>query len=329
MERTNQNDVTTQIAYYPMVLLVIVNWNGKQDLLECLTSIYKLQYPRDNYKVLVVDNASRDGSQEAVSRYYPEVCILKNKENLGYVKAVNQGITYGLHKDMDYIWIFNNDVVVEENSLKRLVEVGQYDKNNGIIAPVIYSYSNPERIDNIGYKINYWTGRLKKMKYGRDVFCNTKEEIASVDSILGCSNLVKTSVFKKIGMYQTIYELYFEETDFNVRAKKTNFRVVVVKGARVWHKNASTMNKFIFRRAYLLLRNLFLFELFNARFIHLLVFIPYFFIVHIPYFFLRGSIYGLTVTLMERRKRRSSSVVPVLQGKTSEMDTSKYKENNV
>ena len=327
MKNSNQNEVVTQIPYYPMVLLVIVNWNGKQDLLECLSSIYKLQYPRDKYRVLVVDNASKDGSQETVSMYYPGVCILKNKENLGYVKAVNQGITYGLRTGMDYIWIFNNDVVVEENSLKRLVEVGQYDKNIGVIAPVIYSYSNPELIDNIGYKINYWTGRLKKMKYGRDVFCSPNEKIANVDSVLGCANLIKSSVFKKIGMYQTIYELYFEETDFNVRAKKNDFRVVVVKGARVWHKNASTMNKFIFRKAYLLLRNLFFFELLNARLIHLPVFVPYFFIVHIPYFFLRGSIYGLTVTFMERRKRRSSSMVTMLQGQTPETGTSKCKEN--
>ena len=304
MKISNQNEVNTQIPYYPMVLLVIINWNGKHDLLECFSSIDKLQYPIDKYRVLVVDNASKDGSQKTVSMYYPEVCMLKNKENLGYVKAVNQGITYGLRTGMDYIWIFNNDVVVEENSLKRLVEVGQYDKNIGVIAPVIYSYSNPELIDNIGYKINYWTGRLKKMKYGRDVFCSPNEKIANVDSVLGCSNLIRTSVFKKVGLFQTIYELYFEETDFNVRARQKGFRVVVVKDAKVWHKNASTMNKFIFRRAYLLLRNLFLFELLNAKLKHLSVFIPYYFLVHIPYFLIHGCLYGIKVKLRNLKMKK-------------------------
>ena len=98
-----------------------------------------------------------------------------------------------------------------------------------------------------------------------------------------------------VGNFQAIYNLYFEETDFNVRAKKKGFRVVVVKDAKVWHKTASTMNKFILRRAYLLLRNLFLFELFNAQLKHLLVFIPYYFVIHLPYFLFYGSIYGLKI----------------------------------
>src|SRR3990172_9625536 len=200
----------------PVVLIVIVNWDGKDDLLECLTSIKKLDYPKDKYKVLVIDNGSGDGSQSAVSNAYREVRIFKNEKNIGYVNAVNQGITYGLNSGVDYIWIFNNDVVVGEDSMKRLIEVGKKDERIGVIAPVIYSYDNPEMIDNIGYKINFWTGRLKKQKYGRDLFRNHEDKIADVDSCLGCSNLIKASVFKKVGLFQTIYELYFEETDFNV-----------------------------------------------------------------------------------------------------------------
>ena len=142
------------------------------------------------------------------------------------------------------------------------------------------------------------------MKYGRDVFCSPNEKIANVDSVLGCSNLIRTSVFKKVGLFQTIYELYFEETDFNVRARQKGFRVVVVKDAKVWHKNASTMNKFIFRRAYLLLRNLFLFELLNAKLKHLSVFIPYYFLVHIPYFLIHGCLYGIKVKLRNLKMKK-------------------------
>ncbi|HKZ57940.1 MAG TPA: glycosyltransferase family 2 protein [Thermodesulfovibrionales bacterium] len=287
----------------PVVLIVIVNWDGKDDLLECLTSIKKLDYPKDKYKVLVIDNGSGDGSQSAVSNAYPEVRLFKNEKNIGYVNAVNQGITYGLNSGVDYIWIFNNDVVVGEDSMKRLIEVGQQDERIGVIAPVIYSYDNPEMIDNIGYKINFWTGRLKKQKYGRDLFRNHEDKIADVDSCLGCSNLIKASVFKKVGLFQTIYELYFEETDFNVRARQKGYRVVVAKEANVWHKNASTMNKFIFRRACLLLRNLFLFELLNAKLRHLSVFIPYYFLIHLPYFLIYGSIYGTIVNLKRLRRK--------------------------
>ncbi|MFC1658836.1 glycosyltransferase family 2 protein, partial [Candidatus Omnitrophota bacterium] len=101
----------------------------------------------------------------------------------------------------------------------------------------------------------------------------------------------------RIGLYRKIYELYFEETDFNVRAKQAGFRVVVVKQARVWHKKASTMDRLILRRAYLLLRNLFIFELLNAKIRHLLVFIPYYFLIHLPYFLIRGSVYTIGAKL--------------------------------
>jgi len=286
----------------PTVLIVIINWDGMDDLLECLTSIRKLNYPKTYYKILVIDNGSNDDSRTAVSRFFPEVCLLENAKNFGYVKAVNQGIAYGLNMEVDYIWIFNNDVLIEENSLKRLTEIGQQDENIGVIAPVIYSYANRGKIDNAGYKINFWTGKLKKLKYGIDIFENCQDKIADVDSIMGCSNLIKTRVFRKVGSFHPIYELYFEETDFNVRARRKGFRIVVVKEAKVWHKNASTMNRFLFRRAYLLLRNLFLFELLNAKLVQFLVFIPYYFFIHLPYFIIQGSIYGMTVKLTNLKK---------------------------
>ena len=286
----------------PRVLIIIVNWNGRDDLLELLASIKNLNYPKDNYKIMVIDNGSSDGSQTAISQSFPDVYLLENKRNIGYVKAVNQGIANGLNTAVDYIWIFNNDVTVEENSLKRLVEAGQQDENIGVIAPVIYSYNSPEKIDNVGYKINFWIGRLKRLKFGRDVFQNYNDTYAEVDSQLGCSTLIKSTVFKMIGNFQAIYNLYFEETDFNIRARKKGFRVVVVKDAKVWHKTASTMNKFILRRAYLLVRNLLLFELLNAKTKHLLVFIPYYFLIHLPYFLICGSIYGLKVKLRKSRK---------------------------
>ena len=100
----NNNPVCSTI---PTVLIVIINWDGKDDLLECLASIRKLSYPKTNYKVLVVDNESNDGSQAAISKNAPEVCLLQNKRNIGYVKAVNQGIEYGLSEGADYIWMFN------------------------------------------------------------------------------------------------------------------------------------------------------------------------------------------------------------------------------
>lgn len=275
-------------SFVPAIFTVIINWNGRDDLLKCVGSIKNLDYPQDRYKILVVDNASTDGSWEQLERIHPDILLIKNPKNAGYVRAVNQGIEFGLNSGVDYIWIFNNDVVVDKGTLRELVKAGEGNDRIGVIAPVIYSSAHPQVIDHAGYKINFWIGWMKKLKYGKEIFSRPSAKVEDVDSVLGCSNLVKTSVFKKIGTLMPIYGLYFEETDFNTRARQKGFRVVIVKEAKVWHKGASTMDKFIFRRAYLLLRNLFLFELLNAGFVHLLVFIPYYFLVHVPYFLIRG-----------------------------------------
>lgn len=279
----------------PLVFVVIVNWNGRDDLLACLDSLGNIDYPKENLKLLVVDNGSSDGSQDTVRKKWPGVLLIENGRNLGYAAAANQGIEEAVRSGADYAWIFNNDVIIEEGTLRRMVLVGESDEKIGVVAPVIYAFDDPRKVENAGYKINFWIGWLKRLKLGVDVLQDS--DVSDVDSVMGCSNLVKAPVFKKIGFLRPVYGVYFEETDFNVRAARAGFRVVIVRAARVWHRNASTMNKFLFRRAYLLLRNLFLFELYNARPLHLAVFFPYYFLVHLPYFLLRGSMYGFRMKL--------------------------------
>jgi GT2 family glycosyltransferase len=279
----------------PTVLIVVINWNGKRDLQDCLSSIEKLQYPKEQYKILVIDNGSVDGSRAAVETSFPHVEFVTNLRNIGYVRAVNQGIRHGLQHGFNYIWIFNNDVVIDGGALELLVREGECDDRIGVLGPVVYSFNRPEEAPHVGYKIDFWTGQLKRLRYGLDVFREMDSRCQDVDSMIGCSNLIKASVFKRIGLMRALYELYFEETDFNVRAARAGFRVVVVRDARVRHKDAATMNRHLFRRAYLLLRNLLVFEILNARIPQLLVFIPYYLIVHIPYFLVRGTIYGLSV----------------------------------
>jgi GT2 family glycosyltransferase len=286
----------------PLVAAVIVNWNGKDEVLECLDSLTKLNYLNGRFNLTVVDNASADGSVGAIAAKYPDVKILRNDQNLGYVRAVNRGVRYCLAAGADYIWVLNNDVVVEKSTLEKLIVEAQVNKKAGLIAPVIYDYYHPQTVNNCGYTVNFWTGRLRKLRINKDIFLVPKDKSAKVDTILGCANLISARVFKKIGFLRPVYELYFEETDFNIRARASGFEVVVVKDARVWHKEAATMNKLIWRRAYLLLRNLFIFELLNAKPWHLLVFLPYYFFIHIPYFLIRGSVYGLKIKLPAKRK---------------------------
>jgi GT2 family glycosyltransferase len=191
-----------QTLSLPFVFIVIVNWNGKELLLECLAALDKPDYPKDKYKVLVVDNASADGSQAAVARFWPDALLLENKKNEGYARAVNQGIDQALRSGADFVWIFNNDVLVEQGTLRALIRAGESDEKIGVLAPVIHSFDDPERVEHAGYKINFWIGWLRKLKINIDVFKEGK--VSDVDSVLGCSNLIKSSVFKKIGFLRPV-----------------------------------------------------------------------------------------------------------------------------
>jgi hypothetical protein len=306
LKNQRQNAAHAPGALLPTVLIVVVNWNGKAELLPCLDSIGKLDYPGERRLVLVIDNGSTDGSPETVAATYPWAELRRNDRNLGYAKAINQGIEEGLARNVDYVWALNNDVVLAPCSLRTLVEVGETDRAIGVIGPTIYSAARPERIDHAGYSICLWTGRLRKRRPGRDVFVSPADRVAEVDSVLGCANLIKTEAFRRAGNVRTIYRAYFEETDFNVRVRRADLRVVVARDAQVWHTGSATMNRHLLRRAGLLLRNLFIFEWLNAGWSRLLVFVPYYFLIHVPYFFLRGSAYAIAVRWAQRRKRRAN-----------------------
>ncbi|SHG20413.1 Glycosyl transferase family 2 [Desulfacinum infernum DSM 9756] len=94
----------------PEIAVIVLNWNGKEDTLECLDSLSRVNYPR--CRLIVVDNASSDGSVEAIRQAFPEVVILRNSRNLGYAGGNNVGIRYALKIGCEYLCILNNDTIV-------------------------------------------------------------------------------------------------------------------------------------------------------------------------------------------------------------------------
>lgn len=267
----------------PLVTAVIINWNGKELALRLLESLEKVNY--SNLKIIVVDNASSDGSIEAIGEKRPKVEVIENSRNMGYCAAVNQGISRSVELGANYTWVLNNDVVVYEDTLMKLVEAIESDDKVAAVGPLVYDLDNPDTLAHPGYSVSLWTGIMRKRwdKRGADA-------AYEVDSAFGCSNLVRTSAVVEVGGYDERFNVYFDETDLNARLKKAGHKVLVVPGAKVLHEESATMNRTLLIKAWLLLRNLFLFEVKNASPAQLAVFIPYFFLIHIPYFFLLGTV---------------------------------------
>lgn len=257
---------------YPKVSIIILNWNGKEDTIECLESLKQITY--SNYEIILVDNGSTDGSVEVLKKQYPEIEIIENSQNLGYAEGNNVGIRKAIEKNVDYILLLNNDTIVSPEFLEELVKVAEGNSKIGIVGPKICYYSNPNKIWAIGGKINLFTGSIGNYGDGQDE--NKYKGIKVVDYVSGCALLFKSEVVKKVGLLDKEYFLYFEETDWNCRARKMGYISVINCNTQILHKSGTSVKKIKDSNYYYFPRNTLLFLEKNGNWYHYLTFSPMF-----------------------------------------------------
>lgn len=258
----------------PKVTVIILNWNGKEDTIECIESVRNMIYP--NYEILIVDNGSTDGSQEAFRQKYPDIILIESAENFGFAEGNNIGIRYALKKGTKYILLLNNDIVVDRTFLDELVKQAEMEQKVGIVGPKIYFYHEPNKIFSAGVKINLWTGGASLIWHNQ-IDKGQLEDVKEVAYVPGAAILIKKGVIEKIGLLDAKYFFYYEEADWCARAKKAGYSVICVPKAKIWHKISSTAKKIKGFSLYYLTRNRFLFMKKNSTKIQFLSFLSYFF----------------------------------------------------
>lgn len=221
------------VKHQDSVFAIVLNWNGWEDTLDCLSSLENLDYP--TYEVVVVDNGSTDGSEEKIREAYPDIVVLQTGENLGFAGGNNAGIRYALERGADYVWLVNNDAVVDPGSLTALVKEALSDVSIGMVGSKINYHQAPEVIWFAGGTINPLTG-----KTGHSLMGNKdnggRDEPRDVDYVSACSLLVTRGVIEDVGFMDTRFFLYFEETDWAVRCRRKGWRVRYQPASRIWHK---------------------------------------------------------------------------------------------
>jgi GT2 family glycosyltransferase len=239
----------------PHASIVILNWNGKDMLQECLRSTSSLEYP--SYDVVVVDNGSTDGSQDFVRHNFPEAHLIENERNLGFAEGQNTGIRYAVRSGADFIFILNNDITLDQNVLRELVAAFEEDESIGIAGPILYHADRPTVVQKAGAMISWRTGRAPYLGVGATSSVLSLKMIP-VDSV--GMFLAKPALFKRIGFFDARLVSYWEDTDLCLRAKKGGYRVVCVPAAKIWHKGGATATKVPGLRTYYLTRNRFWME---------------------------------------------------------------------
>lgn len=219
----------------PTIFIIILNWNGLKDTLECLESVYKLDYP--DYKVLVVDNGSTDESVKVIREVYPEVTLIENKENLGYSGGNNIGMRYALENKAEYVWLLNNDAVVEPDSLSKLISAAEGSTEIGLASPCIYYYDEPDKIQFCGSIIDWKKKKFLHLKDQGLSKCN----MGMRDMVLwGTALLIKRNVIESIGFLNEEYFSYHEDHEYSTRAIKNGYINIVVMPSKVYHKEVSS-----------------------------------------------------------------------------------------
>jgi len=223
-----------------LVHIVILNWNLKDDTAECVASVLDSGYP--NFRVLVVDNASADGSVDYLRRSFPTIEIIANPTNLGFAAGNNVGIRHALSAQADYVLLLNNDTTVDEAMLSELVACAEADPAIGIVAPMVLYYQERNRIWRFGERVHRWLPvpvSVGRNQIDRGQFAGP----VKVDYVAFCAVLIKRMVLETVGLLDERFFFSYEDADFCRRARNAGYRVVGQPGARVWHKVARSAQK--------------------------------------------------------------------------------------
>ncbi len=216
----------------PLVVTVILNTNRREDTLACLESLRRVSY--SNHRVIVLDNASTDGSVEVIRSSYPAARVIPLEQNLGYAGNNNVGIRLALEQGAGWVFVLNEDTVVDSACISHLVEVGESDPATGIVGPLVYHYDEPDIIQSAGGILD---GRWNSIHTGQnEKDCGQFSRPRKVDWISGCAILVRREVIEQVGGLDERFFYYWEETEWCVRARRKGWQIFHVPAAKIWHK---------------------------------------------------------------------------------------------
>lgn len=219
----------------PGVAIVLLNWNGADDTLECLRSLESLTYP--NFQVILVDNGSTDDSLVKLRTYsssYPLV-PLETGRNLGYAEGNNVGTRHALEKNADFVLVLNNDTTVAPDLLDQLVDAAWRTPNAGVFSARVMYFDDPDKVWFDGARWNESSLQLEWPGQGaRETELDTIDH--DTDYACGAALFFRAEVARQIGLLDESFFLVWEEVDWCFRARKAGWRNIVVAAAKIWHK---------------------------------------------------------------------------------------------
>jgi GT2 family glycosyltransferase len=210
----------------PLVVCVVLNWNGWRETIPCLESLAAQDYPA--FQVLVVDNASTDDSVELIRAAFPAVELLQSQENGGFASGCNIGIRVALERDAAFVWLLNNDTVAPPDTVTKLVAAAS-SAQIGMVGTVLYYAHNPS-------EVQAWGGGAVIRWRGYVTHFHKPTRLGPNSYLTFASALLRSELLRETGLLDEGFFMYYEDADLCFRARANGWQFTVATDTAVLHK---------------------------------------------------------------------------------------------
>lgn len=234
------------------IAIIILNFNRINDTLDCLNSLEKINQKNFFYKIFLIDYSKDNNESNLILNSFPKIKLIRKSSNLGFAKANNIAIKTALNWQADYVLLLNNDTLVSLEFLSKLFTYLENNPEVGAVSPKIYFAKGYEyhkdkyQKSDLGKVIWYAGGKIDWHNiYGShrgvdQVDRGQFDHISDTDFFSGACTLIRSEIFKQIGLFNSKLFLYWEDADLSIRIKKAGFQIKYFPEVHIWHKNAGS-----------------------------------------------------------------------------------------
>jgi GT2 family glycosyltransferase len=216
------------------VYVILLNWNGWRDTAECVESCRRLSYPE--FRLLIVDNCSTDGSEAILRQRFPDVELVQTGANLGFAGGNNFGIRHALQRGAKFVWLLNNDTLVDPGALSALVRAALAGPKVGMAGSKILYHGDRDLLWYAGAELDAARPHLPRHLGLNERDRGQYDERRETGYVTGCSLLASKEMMESVGLLDHELFLYFEDVDWSARARAAGWKLIYAPDSLVYHK---------------------------------------------------------------------------------------------
>lgn len=220
------------MMHTPRVLVTILNWNKLDDTFQCIDSVLNSNY--SEFDIYVIDNGSTTDPSDLIREKYPDVLYTRKLMNTGFTGGNNIGMQFALDHNYEYIWLLNNDTIVDTECLTNLVAASQEDPRVGLASPLILNRLDRDQILFCGASVELDNAIIHIAK-SIEEFRSWQEARPESIILWGTALLIKVELIRKIGLLDEIFFAYAEDVDYSIRSAKADYRNIMILSTVIYH----------------------------------------------------------------------------------------------